>query len=221
MAEPRGSIFSGGYGRLASSNGLQSYAVQIMSSVFVGQAAPAISGGQSPLYLGSVQRRKLQMPRLEAGVRNRCSTSCLSRLLSISVLLFILPACGRKTPVVPPELAGPEATDDLTLEVDNKGITLRWGRPQEYAGGNTMEDLGGFVVLRAIQPDQGQTNTFTKVATITVEDRDRFRKTKKFTYTDDQLTAGTLYRYRVQAFTLDGYYSSPSNTVELVWKGGP
>jgi hypothetical protein len=83
-----------------------------------------------------------------------------------------------------------------------------------------MDDLGSFAILRATQDAQGNISTFTKVATIPIEDRDRFRKTKKFTYTDTQLTAGTLYRYRVQAFTLDGYASDPSNTVELVWKEG-
>jgi hypothetical protein len=58
------------------------------------------------------------------------------------------------------------------------------------------------------------------LATVIVDDRDRFRQAKKFSYTDEQLTVGSHYRYRVQAFTLDGYYSSPSNTIELVWKGG-
>ncbi|MBI3303412.1 MAG: fibronectin type III domain-containing protein [Deltaproteobacteria bacterium] len=115
----------------------------------------------------------------------------------------------------------PEPTNDLTLEVDGKGIKLRWGRPQKYVDGSDMDDLGGFVVLRAVQNGTGKTGAFTQLATVTVDDRDRFRKAKKFSYTDEQLTADTLYRYRVQAFTLDGYYSSPSNTVELVWKGGP
>jgi hypothetical protein len=87
--------------------------------------------------------------------------------------------------------------------------------------GSDMEDLGGFVVLRATQQGQGKADSFTQLTTVTVDDRDRFRKARKFSYTDEQLTAGSLYRYRVQAFTLDGYYSSPSNTVELAWQGGP
>jgi predicted RNase H-like nuclease len=83
-----------------------------------------------------------------------------------------------------------------------------------------MDDLGGFVVLRATQSGPGTSEVFTPLATVQVEDRDRFRKAKRFDYSDQQLAAGTLYRYRVQAFTLDGYYSPPSNTVELIWKGG-
>ncbi len=148
----------------------------------------------------------------------------LCSLFAVTCTLFsvtFLSACGRKTPVRPPELVAPESVDDLTLAVEGKGIKLLWGRPQKYVDGSDMEDLAGFVVLRATQNDQGEADSFTQVATVTVDDRDRFRKAKKFSYTDEQLTAGTLYRYRVQVFTLDGYYSSPSNTVELVWKGGP
>ena len=148
----------------------------------------------------------------------------LGFLFSVTcALLFLtfLSACGRKTPVRPPELVAPEPLGDLTLEVESKGIKLRWSRPQKYVDGSDMEDLGGFVVLRAAQNGKDQAGAFTQIATVTVDDRDRFRKAKKFSYTDEQLTAGTLYRYRVQAFTVDGYYSSPSSTAELVWKGGP
>ncbi|MBI3797912.1 MAG: fibronectin type III domain-containing protein [Deltaproteobacteria bacterium] len=142
-------------------------------------------------------------------------------LLFISVSVFFLSACGRKTDVRPPELVGPEPIGDLTLEATDKTIQLHWGRPQKYVDGSDMDDLGGFVVLRATENGQGKAGVFARIATVPVEDRDRFRKAKKFSYTDEQLTAGTLYRYRVEAFTLDGYYSSPSNTVELAWQGGP
>jgi hypothetical protein len=137
------------------------------------------------------------------------------------VFLLVLPTCGRKTPVRPPELVAPEPIRDLTLEIEKKGIRLQWERPQNYVDGSEMDDLGGFVVLRATQNGQGAIDAFTQIATVPVEDRDRFRKAKKFSYIDEQLTTDTLYRYRVQAFTLDGYYSRPSNTVELVWKGRP
>ncbi|NOT53508.1 MAG: hypothetical protein HOP18_02780 [Deltaproteobacteria bacterium] len=141
---------------------------------------------------------------------------------AVCVLVFaiVLPACGKKTPVRPPELVLPEPTGDLTLEIEKGGVVLRWGRTHRYVDGSEMDDLSGFVVMRATQDAQGQTSPFSKVATIPVEDRDRFRKAKKFTYTDTQLVPGTLYRYRVQSLTADGYESDLSNTAELVWKGG-
>ncbi|HXG21804.1 MAG TPA: fibronectin type III domain-containing protein [Methylomirabilota bacterium] len=144
-------------------------------------------------------------------------------LLAVACTLFpvaLFGGCGRKTIVKPPELAAPEPVNDLTLEVKDKGVTLHWGRVQKSADGEDLDDLGGFVVLRAEQDVQGKSSEFTQIATIPVEDRDRFRKDKRFSYTDEQLTAGALYRYRVLAFTVDGYYSEASNTVELVWRSG-
>src|SRR5215510_3076527 len=167
------------------------------------------------------QSLEARVRSLESKTRRRRKVPVISGfLLSMAISLFVFSACGSKTPVRPPELVAPEPISDLTLEVESKGIQLHWGRPQKYADGSDMDDLGGFVVLRAVQNGQGTLGTFSQVATVPVEDRDRFRKAKKFSYTDEQLAAGTLYRYRVQVFTLDGYYSSPSNTVELVWKGG-
>ena len=153
----------------------------------------------------------------------RFPISPFSLLVSVSLLCLCLVSCGHKTPVRPPEWVAPEAIGDLALDIDSKKnvVVLKWGRPQEYVDGSEMDDLGGFVVLRATEEGQGKESAFTQVATITVADRDRFRKAKKFSYTDTQLTAGVLYRYRVQAVTLDGYSSGLSNTVELVWKDGP
>jgi len=174
-------------------------------------------------------RASVQGPKPVLGLELRTPNSELRTRLRWWVLAVIctlfpvtfLPACGKKTPVRPPMFVLPEPTGDLTLDIEKGSVVLRWGRPQEYVDGNELDDLGGFNVLRATQDAQGKTSAFAKVATIPVEDRDRFRKAKKFNYTDTQLTVGTLYRYRVQAFTTDGYSSDPSNTVELVWKGNP
>jgi hypothetical protein len=139
-------------------------------------------------------------------------------LFSVSLSAAFLAGCGRKTIVRPPELVAPKPVNDLTLETKEKAIVLHWGRVQNTVGGENLDELGGFVILRATEDAEGKTSEFSQVATIPVEDRDRFRKNKKFSYTDDQLTVGALYRYRVLAFTLDGYYGGASNTVEIVWK---
>lgn len=137
--------------------------------------------------------------------------------IGVGAFLLLLSACGHKTAIRPPSLVAPEAIGDLALNLEDQGVTLKWSRPQRYADGSEMDDLGGFVVLRA-QRDGAQVQPFTRRALIPVEDRDRFQQEKKFSYTDEPLTAGTLYRYRVLAVTLDGYLGSVSNTVELVWQ---
>jgi hypothetical protein len=197
-----------------------------------GQQSSAESKVQSPKSKNHGARFTFQVSRLTPPLSlyplsfslQPTAYSLLPPLLaSISLLCLCLISCGHKTPVRPPEWVAPEAIGDLALEVDNKNnvVELKWGRPQEYVDGSDMDDLGGFVVLRATEGEKGQVSGFTQVANIAVTDRDRFRKAKKFSYTDTQLTAGVLYRYRVQALTLDGYTSAPSNTVEIVWKDRP
>jgi hypothetical protein len=136
-------------------------------------------------------------------------------------LLPVFAGCGRKTAVQPPELVAPEAIADLSARSETKGIYLRWSRPLEYAGGSQMEDLAGFVVLRAMPGATVQSNDFKQIATVTVEDRDRFRRAKKFSHLDSEVDPKVLYRYQVLAFTLDADYSAASNTAEAVWEGGP
>ena len=102
-----------------------------------------------------------------------------------------------------------------------EGIRLRWSRPVRYVDGSDMEDLAGFVVLRAGQEATAQNGTFKRVATVIVEDRDRFRRAKKFFHLDSEVDSKVRYRYQVLAFTLDGDYSTASNTAETVWNGGP
>src|SRR5262249_55022205 len=60
--------------------------------------------------------------------------------------LLSLSACGRKTPVRPPELVAPEPTNDLALEIEKNGIKLSWGRTDKTVDGSELDDLGGFVV---------------------------------------------------------------------------
>jgi len=134
-------------------------------------------------------------------------------------LLAVFGGCGRKNPVLPPELVAPQAITNLSARSAAKGIRLSWSRPVKYVGGSQMEDLAGFVVLRTIQETTAQSDTFKQVALVTVEDRDRFRRAKKFSHLDNEVDSNVQYRYQVLAFTLDGDYSTASNIAEAVWKG--
>lgn len=73
-----------------------------------------------------------------------------------------------------------------------------------------MDDLGGFLVFRG-KPDK----VAVQIADVPVIDRDRFRTEKTFQYVDQQVTSGATYYYRVITYTLDKYYSFPSNQVTV------
>lgn len=123
----------------------------------------------------------------------------------------LLPAaCGRKTNVRPPELVVPNPVEGLTADNAEQGIDLAWDRPTRYADGSNMLDLAGFRIERS-RPCCG----FVTLQEVEVEDRNRFRRAKRFRYTDHRVEVGEIYAYRVTAYTLDGYESTVSETVEI------
>lgn len=127
-------------------------------------------------------------------------------LLAAAMLLGIA-GCGRKTPVRPAVDVLPQAIGDLEARATPAGIQLSWSRPLRYTGGDRMRDLGGFLVQRAASPG----GRFETVATIEVSDRDRFQQARRFRHLDGTVMADREYLYQVVSFTLDRYFSAPSN----------
>lgn len=141
--------------------------------------------------------------------RRRFALCGLAVMLLASALLT--PACGRKTPVRPPEFVAPAAITDLEATNVVSGIGLGWRRPRQTADGKPLWDLDGFVVERALPG-----LPFEFLTRVQVPDRDRLRQQKRFTFVDTTAELGEDYRYRVLAFTADGYLSAPSSVVEIV-----
>lgn len=130
---------------------------------------------------------------------------------AIAAALLLTPACGRKTPVRPPELVVPSPVEGLSASNVASGIELGWDRPTRYADGSHMLDLAGFRVERS-RPCCGS----VVHQRIEVEDRQRFRRAKRFRYVDERVEPGETYTYRVVAYTIDSYESVASGTVEIV-----
>ncbi len=126
------------------------------------------------------------------------------------LLLGLALACGRKTIVKAPELVAPERIDNLTAANAVEGIQLSWRRPERYADGSHMYDLGSFRVERGVGSD-----VFVAVKTVEVTDRERFQQERRFGWTDTDTVLGQTYRYRVVSETTDGYVSEPSNVAIL------
>jgi hypothetical protein len=135
-------------------------------------------------------------------------------LLAGAVLVFAAAAmwagCGVKSPPIPPEYAKPERIMNLTVDSEKRGIELTWGRPDRYAGGDTLRDLAKFVVARS---DAGA--PYQQIKDVPVTDQDRFQKQRVFQYLDRNTVVGHSYSYRVISETSDGYESDPSNEATL------
>jgi len=142
----------------------------------------------------------------------------MHRKPSLPFLLFVccllaFPACGRKSAVRPPEDVRPKVITNLSVSNTAEGIQLSWSRPTSYTNGQPMSDLGGFVIERSTGTNPMA--PFQRLDTLEVSDRDRFRQIKRFSHVDHDTVVGTPYRYRVVSFTLDRYFSAPSNEVTV------
>lgn len=122
------------------------------------------------------------------------------------LLILALVACGRKADPQPAELVRPRPVTNLAAEIREEGVHLQWTRPDQYVNGKRIDDLGGFLVFRGVSGKPAD-----EIATISVSDRERFQREKKFDYVDRKAEKESTYYYRIVSYTRDRYYSAPSN----------
>ena len=134
----------------------------------------------------------------------------MRRLAAVAVVLLV--ACGVKNRPLPPELVQPEPPTEIVGRSQPDGVRLTWTRPTTDSGGRHMRDLGGFNIDRATGADGID---FARVGRVTLTDQDRFRQERTISWTDTSVVTGTTYRYRVTAFTLDGYRSVPGGPLTI------
>jgi len=119
--------------------------------------------------------------------------------------------CGVKSQPITPEAARPEKILGLEAANAKEGIRLTWPRPESYAGGQKMKDLGSFTISRV---EEGK--AVEKIGDIEVHDQARFQVQRTFTFIDGSTIMGKTYHYQVISSTTDGYVSEPSNDVTIV-----
>jgi hypothetical protein len=136
----------------------------------------------------------------------------LTLMLAIAALasaMFL--GCGVKSQPIPPEAARPEKILSLEAANSKEGIRLTWDRPDNYAGGGKMDDLGSFTITRAQEGKPAE-----KIGDIQVHDEGRFQVQRTFDFIDGATIMGHTYHYTVTSGTTDGYVSEPSNDVTIV-----
>ena len=144
--------------------------------------------------------------------------SMRSNWLTLTLLIAALAsatflACGVKSQPIPPESARPEKIVSLEAANIKEGVRLSWDRPENYAGGEKMKDLGGFTVSRAQEGMKAE-----KIGDIEVTDQGRFQVQRTFEFIDGNTIIGKTYHYQVTSSTTDGYVSEPSNEATILRK---
>jgi hypothetical protein len=145
------------------------------------------------------------------------STKLASLLtLTLAIAAFagaVFLGCGVKSTPIPPEAARPEKISGLEAANAKEGIRLSWDRPENYAGGSKMKDLGSFSISRTEEGKPAE-----KIGDIQVHDEGRFQVQNTFEFIDGSTVMGKTYHYQVTSSTTDGYVSEPSNDVAIVRK---
>jgi hypothetical protein len=132
-------------------------------------------------------------------------------LIAAALASAAFPGCGVKSQPIPPEAARPEKILGLEAANAKEGIRLTWDRPESYAGGEKMKDLGSFTISRT---QEGR--PVEKIGDIQVNDEGRFQVQRTFEFIDGATVMGKTYHYQVTSSTTDGYVSEPSNDVTIV-----
>lgn len=136
----------------------------------------------------------------------------LTLTLAIAALASaIVPGCGSKSQPIPPEAARPERIVSLEASNVKEGIRLTWDRPDTYAGGEKMKDLGSFSISRS---EEGQASK--KIGDVQVTDQGRYQVQRTFEFIDGDTLMDHTYHYQVTSSTTDGYVSHPSNDATIV-----
>ncbi len=153
------------------------------------------------------------------GQADRCRGHDASRSVRIRagrhpivVALFLIPACGRKGPPLPPRPVVPVAVGNFRAEPRETGIVLSWTRPTRNDDGSPLTDLLEFRLSRATVPLGATTalpTAFSCLAAIRADQPENAQvQGSLYAYRDDAgghgLATGRQYRYRVRAMNRRG-----------------
>ena len=142
----------------------------------------------------------------------------LKYLLPVLIASFILPACGRKGPLIIPGTVLPRAPSGVSAASMGTGVILSWTMPGKNTAGRVLTDLAGFKVMRAEIPAGQEVCPcqFRAAAYVDLEMPDGAVITGKNVAWLDRasgLEMGKRYAYQVSGVNRGGFAGPPSATV--------
>lgn len=148
-------------------------------------------------------------------------------LTAVTVFLFLalLPACGRKTSLVPPQKLVPVAITDLQYVLHENGVTLKWSFPTKMESGDELQAIDSFEIYRAAISEEKYCEDCPVQYEEPVEiDGGRLPPSgggRTAIYREGYLQSGYRYLYKVRSRAGWWYPSSDSNVVTFVWNIPP
>jgi hypothetical protein len=153
-------------------------------------------------------------------------TSCRSlTAIAIILALTLMPGCGRKTDLVPPQKLVPVAISDLSYSLDENGVTLKWTYPVKMENGDELLAIEGFEVLWAEIAEEeyckGCPVQFARLDLVSGGNLPATGESRTATYQETDLRDGFRYLFKVRSQAGWWYPSSDSNIVSFSWGSSP
>jgi predicted small lipoprotein YifL len=144
----------------------------------------------------------------------------MRRLGLVFVIALLAGACGKKGPLIYPDLLVPDSPAGVTLRQTGPGMKLSFVLPSKDRAGRPLADLAGVKVLRReAMPDQGRacpacTDAFRLFRTmyVDVQDDSVRRYGSMMILLDNDVLLDVSYSYTLVPFTrqgVDGQGSAP------------
>ena len=147
----------------------------------------------------------------------------MRRLWLLLVISLLITACGKKGPLIYPDLLVPEAPTAVTLRQTGLGMKLAFVLPRKDLAGRSLADLAGVKVLkRETVPGQGVCDACAdafrpfKMLYVDMQDDSVRRYGTTMMVLDSDVTAARSYAYRVVPFMKQGVEGQASATVTAV-----
>jgi predicted small lipoprotein YifL len=147
----------------------------------------------------------------------------LTAALLVTVLISLLPACGKKGPPLPPESLVPGQISGLTAQGKPEGLVLSWNIPKKNNDGSNLDDLAGFKIYQKKSGEGCDScpSEFPVYADIDIEapghsDNARIQG-NRLILNLPEMEPGLSYSFKVAPYNKSGYFGEFSEVIILKW----
>jgi predicted small lipoprotein YifL len=144
------------------------------------------------------------------------------RLLLISIVLMLASGCGKKGPLLYPDMLIPAAVSALTASQSGENVKIVFELPDKDLAGRSLKDLAGVTVFKRVesslqQPDcPACTDDFRLFRKVYLDLPDTTRiYGKKVVLLDGETRRNTAYSYYVVPFVRDNSVGASSAPVRV------
>jgi hypothetical protein len=150
------------------------------------------------------------------------------RSLTVFTLLLVLalmPGCGKKLALIPPQELVPVAINDLRYSLDESGVSLKWTYPDEMESGDELQAIESFQLLWSEIPEEdfceGCPVRFENQVLIDGGPLTASGESITAAYKEVDMRNGYRYLYKVRSRAGWWYPSSDSNIISFTWRSPP